>query len=243
MHQSLSRIPTRLTLLLAVGLLSCTAALAAPGGEQHGERGQPNQQRSGQAGAAQPTQGHSPRDAPRAQPHRQSQPVLRRGDRIGQLPSGYRQIHHREQDYYYARGAWYRPYSGGFVVVMPPVGLSIPILPDGYITLTIGGRPYYRYNDVYYTRRGNSYVVIEAPAQTATAAVAPDELFIYPARNQSSAQQSQDRYECHEWGSSQTGYDPTLAYGGVDPGQADSTRAQYHRAMTACLEARGYSVR
>jgi hypothetical protein len=68
-------------------------------------------------------------------------------------------------------------------------------------------------------------------------------VFIYPKNNQSDEQQSQDRYECHSWASGQSGFDPTKSAGGVAPQDANSKRADYNRAMTACLEGRGYSVK
>jgi len=39
-------------------------------------------------------------------------------------------------------------------------------------------------------------------------AVAQD-IFIYPAKGQSQAQQEKDRYECHSWAVQQTGFDPS----------------------------------
>src|ERR1700680_3956097 len=35
------------------------------------------------------------------------------------------------------------------------------------------------------------------------------EIFVYPAKGQTQAQQDQDRYECHVWAVQQTGFDPT----------------------------------
>ena len=69
------------------------------------------------------------------------------------------------------------------------------------------------------------------------------DLFIYPKNGQGEEQQSKDRYECHSWAASQSGFDPTqpLGRGGRVPGRAK--RADYQRAQTACLEARGYSVK
>lgn len=178
----------------------------------------------------------------------QQKPVARplpvhRGTVVPRLPSGYRMMHHRDHDYYYVRGVWYRPHGTSFIVVLPPIGLTIPVLPVGYVTLIVGGQPYYRYDDVYYMQRGSHYVVVDAPSSNQISASGSDELFIYPARNQSENRQAQDRYECHQWGSNQTGYDPTQPYGGVAAGQSASSRADYQRAMTACLEARGYTVR
>jgi hypothetical protein len=41
----------------------------------------------------------------------------------------------------------------------------------------------------------------------------------------------------------QTGFDPTLNGGGVPSEQATTKRSDYQRAMSACLEARDYTVR
>ena len=54
-----------------------------------------------------------------------------------------------------------------------------------------------------------------------------DGLFAYPKNGQSDEQQSADRRECGQWAGSQTG-------GGGGP--------DYRRALTACLQGRGYSV-
>ena len=35
------------------------------------------------------------------------------------------------------------------------------------------------------------------------------ELYIYPSKGQSQAQQDKDRYECHTWAVQQTGFDPS----------------------------------
>ncbi len=35
-----------------------------------------------------------------------------------------------------------------------------------------------------------------------------DDIYIYPAKGQSQAQQNRDRYECHSWAARQTGFDP-----------------------------------
>ena len=40
-------------------------------------------------------------------------------------------------------------------------------------------------------------------------AMAQNDMFIYPAKGQSQAQQDKDRYECHSWAVQQTGFDPS----------------------------------
>jgi len=69
-------------------------------------------------------------------------------------------------------------------------------------------------------------------------------LFIYPRKGQSQAQQDNDRYECHKWAVDQTNYDPTAAIPqGLSANQAMQMRADYQRAMAACLDGRGYTVK
>lgn len=154
--------------------------------------------------------------------------------------------------YFYSGGVWYRPYGASFVVVGAPIGLFVPVLPPFYNTVWIGGVPYYYANDTYYvwSQGQNGYEVVEPPPgdQGASADAPPppqqgDNLFIYPQQGQSAQQQASDQYECHKWSSSQTGFDPTQAGGGAPPDQLDARRADYQRAMIACLQGRGYSAR
>jgi hypothetical protein len=149
--------------------------------------------------------------------------------------------------YYYSGGVWYAPRGSGFVVVAAPVGLFVPVLPPFYTTLWIGGFPYYYANDTYYAWSAGQqgYEVVAPPADQGASTPPPpsDDLFIYPQNGQSEEQQSNDKYECHKWAASQTGFDPTQSAGGAPPDEAAARRADYQRAMRACLEGRGYSVR
>jgi hypothetical protein len=77
-----------------------------------------------------------------------------------------------------------------------------------------------------------------APA-AAPAGTPVEGLYVTPKNGQTPDQQSKDRYECHSWAAAQTGFDPTLqAPGAGDQAQQDN----YRRAMSACLDARGYAV-
>jgi hypothetical protein len=64
-------------------------------------------------------------------------------------------------------------------------------------------------------------------------------LIAYPKNGQSQDQQGKDKFECHRWAVSQTGFDPTLGAGAA----ANGRRSDYTRAQAACLEGRGYSVK
>ena len=68
-------------------------------------------------------------------------------------------------------------------------------------------------------------------------------IFVYPRKGQSEELQAKDRYECHSWGVSQTGYDPTQPTSSMPRAQLNQMRADYNRAMGACLDGRGYTMR
>jgi hypothetical protein len=147
---------------------------------------------------------------------------------------------------YYGRGGWYggRFYGPGF-------GWFLPVLPAFYATYWFGGIPYYYANDAYYTWSPdyNGYVATNPPADaTPDAGAAPDandatppppagQTYNYPKNGQTDEQQASDRYQCHQWAVSQSGYDPTRN------GAANAGQDNYRRAVTACMEGRGYSVR
>ena len=70
-----------------------------------------------------------------------------------------------------------------------------------------------------------------------------EKLFVYPRKGQSEEQQAKDRYECHLWVVGQIGWDPTQPTGVVPEAQMNQKRADYKRAMGACLDAHDYTVK
>lgn len=178
-----------------------------------------------------------------------------RGAVVRGLPPGARSVHYGSQRYYMRGGVWYRPYGPRWVVFAPPIGLVVPFLPEFYTTVWFGGIPYYYANDTYYLwdRGASGYVVSNPPASPAdqngqidaapAASSAGNDLFVYPRNGQSESQTAKDRFECHQWAVSQTGFDPSEPGGGVPAEQNAGKRADYRRAISACLEGRQYSVR
>jgi hypothetical protein len=65
-------------------------------------------------------------------------------------------------------------------------------------------------------------------------------LIIYPRNGQSDQQQATDKFQCHDWAKGQTGFDPTSQ---ASSNATVGKRSAYARAMSACLDARGYTVR
>jgi hypothetical protein len=186
------------------------------------------------------------------------------------LPPNHQVFVHRGTRFFFAHGFFFRAHGPRFITVFPPIGLFVPFLPVYASVVWIAGAPYYYANDVYYTRTPQGYVVaqpppgetiveepannnagggngvIEQPAGASTTAEvtvskAPgDGLYIYPGHGQNEQQQGTDRNECHSWAVGQTGYDPMVASSGY---QVGDRVLDFQRAISACLEARGYTVR
>jgi hypothetical protein len=171
-----------------------------------------------------------------------------RGTVLRSLPDGYRPYYRGESRYYFSGGIWYAPRGPEFVVVSPPPGLVVSVLPTYYSTVWIGGVPYYYADDVYYSWQPdqNGYAVMDPPENADTPSPPPpdnaqSDLMIYPKNGQTKEQQAADQFECHSWAKGQTGFDPTQPGGGV-AGNPDAARGNYDRAMSACLQGRGYQV-
>jgi hypothetical protein len=158
---------------------------------------------------------------------------------------------------------WVGGYWGGVFWPHVYMGWDFPwflaALPVGYSTYWWGGVPYYYWQGVYYVWSPDyaSYVVTDPPPVTggvAEGAAPPPSgqaangndrgamsLYVYPKNGQSAQQTDDDRYQCHQWAVGQTGFDPTNPASNTNASTA--TPENYKRAVTACLEARGYSVR
>ncbi|MDB6083113.1 MAG: hypothetical protein JWN43_994 [Gammaproteobacteria bacterium] len=167
-----------------------------------------------------------------------------RGGYAGHAYGGYR------GGYGWHGGYGWRGYGGyyggwGWGGVGLGLGLYFATLPLFFSTLWWDGIPYYYANDTYYrydTGVGQ-YVTVAPPPQAQNQASAQEpvgtDLIAYPKNGQTADQQSKDKYECHHWAATQTGFDPTQ---GAAAGSADK-RTDYMRAQAACMEGRGYSVK
>jgi hypothetical protein len=193
------------------------------------------------------------------------------GGHVGGFAGRSAYVGHPGYGYGYGHGGfgWHRPYWGGGYWrggYWPRAyyGWGYPwflgVLPAVYATYWWGGIPYYYANDVYYTYNAgsNGYVVTDPPpvdtgdsdssggdggyasadpGTTGGAVNGSPDVYAYPKSGQSDEQQSTDRYECHKWAVAQSGFDPTHT------SQGSGNTADYRRAMTACLDGRGYSAK
>jgi hypothetical protein len=75
----------------------------------------------------------------------------------------------RGQPFFFHSGVWYRRSGPSFVVVRPPAGIIVPVLPPSYSTVVVGSVPYYYANDVYYEQAPGGYAVVTPPSGVADA--------------------------------------------------------------------------
>jgi Ni/Co efflux regulator RcnB len=176
----------------------------------------------------------------------------RHGHRVRALPRDYVSLAIGGLHLFLHAGNWYRPAPDGYVVVEAPVGAVVRTLPPGYRVVRSGPRRYYVVNGAYHAwdpaRAG--YVVVQPPVQPVVVAASTPppsvqqpsavgiDVIAYPAQAQPVEQQARDRYECHLWSVDQSGLDPTA---GAQSG-SEVMRENYRRSISACLQARGYTV-
>jgi hypothetical protein len=162
----------------------------------------------------------------------------RHGEVIPALPGGSISIGFGSGHFYFHGGVWFRALGGRFVVIAPPIGVIVPLLPPAYATLWIGGLPYYYANGVYYAPApGQGYAVVTPPPGIESAqptpppvvAKPPPEPVIYPRNGQSAQQTDADRQECNRWATTQQ--------------NAMNDADIFNRAVAACMDARGYTLR
>ncbi|MGC1402755.1 MAG: DUF6515 family protein [Thermodesulfobacteriota bacterium] len=192
-----------------------------------------------------------------------------RGQFIDVLPRGHRVVFFGRERFFFFEGVWYRPAGRRFLIVAPPIGLVVPFLPPYYSTVWVSGVPYYYANEVYYTQSPGGYVITVPPSEEVVQTPPPsgpmpggprpggqmpaspmpggpmpgNQIFIYPRQGQSPEKQADDRVECLNWAISQVGYDPNRPPVGLAEAQKAQKIADYRRAMEACLDARGYSMK
>jgi len=156
------------------------------------------------------------------------------------LPPLYTRVWIGPNPYYYANDVYYVRSPQGYAVVdqppgsislAPPPGMAVP--PDNAVT-ELGP-----VNDGVQQMAPAPPLNAAPPAPAASppsvAQAGGNRLFIYPRQGQNADQQNRDRTECGSWAAGQAGRDPADAAGQPDP--------DYQRALGACLDGRGYTVK
>jgi hypothetical protein len=86
--------------------------------------------------------------------------------------------------------------------------------------------------------RFETFALAPGAPPVAVAPPAPAHVYAYPKQGQSAAQQAKDRSECEASAATQGGADAQAPAGGTT-----AAGGAYARALAACLEGRGYTVR
>lgn len=157
----------------------------------------------------------------------------------------------------HARGHWSVDLSVGVPIggyhggtYAPGYGTYVNTLPVGAVSLSVGGGRYWRHGGVWYRPWGPRWVVVAPPVvygpppvivQERPAVVVeegpppvkippskPDPI-IYPRNGQSAQQTEFDRQECNRWATTQP--------------SAMADASVFHRAVEACMDGRGYTMK
>ena len=67
------------------------------------------------------------------------------------------------QPIYYNDGVFYRKQNDGYIVIAPPIGYGVEVLPNNTFATTYNGETYYYYNGTFYRKDMNRYVVVSPP--------------------------------------------------------------------------------
>jgi len=240
-HHEPSLIRRGATALLFTTLAASGTAVADPPGQRGGQRQGPG------------VRDHEFRDRGAFGGHvRHDRVRVTQGRVHSALPLRHDVAFHNGIRFYFGGGLWYSsPRPGRFVVVTPPLGIAIPALPPVHTRVWVGPTAYYHANNTYYLPSAQGYTVVAPPtnlaavapqAAVAPVAPAPEAFFVYPRDGQDLKQQAADRGECNEWATGQTGYDPRFGLPASDT-LADQKRSDYRRALDACLDGRGYTMK
>jgi len=132
----------------------------------------------------------------------------------------------------------------------PAYGSYVNALPSGAVSLSVGGGHYWRHGGVWYRPWGPRWVVVAPPVyygpppvfvQERPAVIVeegpppvkippsrPDPI-IYPRNGQTAQQTEADRQECNRWATTQP--------------SAMADASVFYRAVEACMDGRGYTMK
>ena len=140
---------------------------------------------------------------------------------------------------------YYGPYYGPTVYVNPPVYVQRqPVYyqsqPNYVVAAAQPGTLVTQSPSSGVTELGPVNAQPSIPAPIPGSGQAPaDKWFVYPGKGQSQQQAAIDRHDCGRWATTESGYDPDLKV----HRHPETGPTHYGRALSACLEGRGYTVR
>lgn len=124
-------------------------------------------------------------------------------------------------------------------------GLLPGLIIGGVLGWGLGPRYYYP-PEYYYPPPPYYYYLPPAEGSQAPPAASQGSggrMFIYPRQGQIEEKQTKDFDKCHNWAVGQTSFDPAKPPVGAPDAQTIPKSSDYLRAISACLDAHGYTVR
>ena len=76
---------------------------------------------------------------------------------IVQVPLQAVTIHYSGVSYQFYNGVYYCPEGDGFIVVKPPIGMQVEVLPRGTQAIVVKGHKYYCYHNIFYMKYRGKY--------------------------------------------------------------------------------------
>ncbi|PID71156.1 MAG: hypothetical protein CR985_00930 [Flavobacteriales bacterium] len=73
------------------------------------------------------------------------------------------EITFKDVNYLIIDGIWYAKYGEKIVLRQPPKGARLTVLPQGGKNVVMAGKPYYRKNNVFYKKIGDSLYEVAKP--------------------------------------------------------------------------------
>lgn len=154
------------------------------------------------------------------------------------LANGYSSSWYGGSPYYYADDGYYVSYPRSDYRVLSP---SERVITERYVyespslAPVVAAPPTNGAPTPSYVRESSAAAT--SPTQSKTPAPTSPQLYAYPKNGQTATQSTFDRIECERWGSGQTGYSPGQS------AEDANRKSDYQRAVSACLEGRGYTVK
>jgi hypothetical protein len=146
-----------------------------------------------------------------------------------------------------ARGHWAVDLDIGWPIGLLAYGMATTVLPVGAVSVSYGGGRYWHHHGVWYRPWGARWVIVAppvgimVPVESATltpeaaaplalpAVMARPDPVIYPRNGQSAQQTETDRQECNRWATTQP--------------VALADAMVFQRAVEACMDGRGYTLK
>ncbi|MEM9830665.1 MAG: DUF6515 family protein [Bacteroidota bacterium] len=89
--------------------------------------------------------------------------VVRKTVVVNTVPRSAVQVRHHRVNYWVHNNVYYRRANGRYVVVSPPRGIRVTVLPPGYRRVVVGRSVYFYAGGNYYLKQQDGYITVPPP--------------------------------------------------------------------------------